>query len=444
MDHYHRVPTRRPTRGVRSEQTSNPRFCTKRSCFRTIGPALLALSLLVGFVAAAGAQSHRAAGAAPAAVIPDNGGPLEQIVLHYDPYWTEYIAGTYEGLFNVLGPDVRILVLCPTEEACGTFYTDWGARAGARGRTLQVISVGRPITLWARDRCIARIDVRTGLPAPSLIPASLSEYTYDKRNELLLPNLIARRGGRPGAVRCALHLEGGNVVANSSRAFVGANVVAENADWCPDPARLESLLRENLGRPVVMVSDGSGRVPWSHLDMYLTPIDDRTVLVASSEDVLCLLAGRDTCDPLLASGNALWMEAALTQHNSEILEAVADRLEAAGYRVVRMPAVLDPAEEWMVTYNNVLMERRGGRRIVYMPTYDIPLLDEEAERVYRRLGFTVQRVDVSGVYSCGGALRCMVNVASRGGWRPVPMRSTAPDNGTPTAEVHPLSTGRLP
>ena len=37
-----------------------------------------------------------------------------------------------------------------------------------------------------------------------------------------------------------------------------------------------------LGRPYVLVGDGQHLTPWCHVDMYLTPVDDETVLVASA------------------------------------------------------------------------------------------------------------------------------------------------------------------
>jgi hypothetical protein len=66
-----------------------------------------------------------------------------------------------------------------------------------------------------------------------------------------------------------------------------------------------------------------------------------------------------------------------------------------------------------MNYNNVLMERRGGRRIAYMPVYRYHRIDRAAAKVYESLGFEVRPVDASGIYRGGGALRCVVNVTAR-------------------------------
>jgi hypothetical protein len=79
----------------------------------------------------------------------------------------------------------------------------------------------------------------------------------------------------------------------------------------------------------------------------------------------------------------------------------------------------------MITYNNILIDERDGREIVYMPVYNVPPLDETAAAIYRGLGFEVHTVDVSQVYDLGGALRCMVNVTQRRQPNNIPRRSNA-------------------
>jgi hypothetical protein len=78
-----------------------------------------------------------------------------------------------------------------------------------------------------------------------------------------------------------------------------------------------------------------------------------------------------------------------------------------------LPVIISPYAECMITYNNVLMERRQGQKIVYMPVYQCPALDAEAAAIYSALGFRVHEIDVSGVYGEGGAIRCLTNVTAR-------------------------------
>jgi len=93
-------------------------------------------------------------------------------------------------------------------------------------------------------------------------------------------------------------------------------------------------------------------------------------------------------------------------------ERVKKQLEAKGLKVERIPIVHDEYY-CTITYNNVLMEVRDNKRIVYMPVYGIEKLDAIATKKYESLGFEVRPVDVSRIYKHGGTLRCITNVLAR-------------------------------
>lgn len=68
----------------------------------------------------------------------------------------------------------------------------------------------------------------------------------------------------------------------------------------------------------------------------------------------------------------------------------------------------------MLTYNNVLAERAGNVRTVYLPRYGFRMLDQAAARVWRDLGWRVQAVGgltISAMHR--GSLRCCVKVLRR-------------------------------
>jgi hypothetical protein len=147
--------------------------------------------------------------------------------------------------------------------------------------------------------------------------------------------------------------------------------------------------------------------------MYATPIDDETVLVASPACAVHLLLTSASVDPGSSTqAAAASLRNTLTTGNTG-LDDIACQLEELGYGVYRLPAIIDPHEVWMITYNNVLMERRDGRLIVYMPIYRVPVLDAAAASAYASLGFEVRTIDVSRIYRDGGAIRCLVNVTAR-------------------------------
>ncbi len=352
----------------------------------------------------------------PAAVIPDTGGPIEEIVLHFKAEMALELAPTYVDLFGALPPDVDFQVICPSADDAEQFLACWGAEASAGGRHVRVIDVDRPITIWARDRRIVRQSVYSGVPTSTFVPASVPDYEEDKLGELRLPRMLARHGLTPPVLEGVLHLEGGNIVSNHRHAFVGTNFFDENTGTIPDPSLLYRVLANLAGRECLALSDEYGRVPWCHVDMYVTPVGENTVFVASPIYARRLLTPDefvadtdDVVEPALAVVQAL-------STGASTLDSIAGQLAEGGYRVLRLPAVIDPKQEWMITYNNVLMEHRNGERVVYMPVYRVSVLDNAAEAAYRSLGFRLHRIDVSGIYEDGGAIRCLANVSAR---RPV-------------------------
>lgn len=343
----------------------------------------------------------------------DCDGRLQEILLQYVPNLAAELEPTYDDLFENLPIDVQVKVVCPNDSAATAFDARWGMAQRAEGRCVEVINVDRPITVWARDRRISRVGNGTGSPAAAVVPRASTEYGEEYRNDLLVSYLLEDRGVWPLGDDTFVYVEGGNIVANGRHVFVGANVIAENEALGSDASTVERELLRILGRPYVLVGDPDQQTPWCHIDMYFTPVDDQTVLVASTGVANMLLASETGLqDDLQAAGIEEEYPGDAGERSWQF-DAVAAQLTDYGYNVIRLPALADPDEDWMVTYNNVLMERRDGRRIVYMPVYDLSALDRIAEAVYRGLGFDVRPIDVSQVFRNGGAVRCLVNVLSR-------------------------------
>ena len=102
---------------------------------------------------------------------------------------------------------------------------------------------------------------------------------------------------------------------------------------------------------------------------------------------------------------------AATQH---LFDAVAEQCAATGYRVVRIPVVPARDGRTYLTYVNVLLDRAGDRRIVYLPYYrGAEALNAAAQAVWEKLGFEVRLVDCTATYRHFGCLHCLVNVLKR-------------------------------
>ncbi len=341
-------------------------------------------------------------------VLPDSWGAIAEITLQYDSQLSDALEPMYRDLFGALPIDVRFRVLCPSVVDAQQFIATWKMYLG--GRAVDVVNAGLPMSVWARDRCI---PTQSGdLTGPVSLFAPLPEATYleERENDLIVCEWLGEVLKAPTRPVVTLRIDGGNLVSNRRHVFIGANVLSENDRM--DKQALAEALELLSGRKYVLVGDEHGEVPWCHVDMYLTPIDDDTVLVASPRFGLELIGQH--CDEGEDPSKNLSLGAACPSDLlQERFDAVATLLGEYGYRVRRIPALVNVPDEWMVTYNNVLIDHRAGHRTVYLPFYGLSVLDDVAAAVYSGLGFEVQPVDVSGVFESGGAVRCIVNVTKR-------------------------------
>ena len=385
---------------------SNRSMRNRWSC----GPAVVAviLGLLVAPSRSYGQQlaSHTAT---HVGVIPDTHGAIAEILLQYDPDIHFELEPVYRDLFAALPNDVQLKVLCSTAAAVEDFARAW--KSVLQERTVEVINVGLPISLWARDRCIARQSLDLNDTGATFVPVAPWDYEPEKSNDLLLQDILHEARLAPAVMDSPLHIEGGNIISNRRHVFFGANVLSENGNL--SARRLESELTRLLGRPYLSVGSDSGEAPWCHIDMYFTPVSDDTVLVANPRLASKILSTHYGCD----EDGDYWDELPGTTCPSEWLQDQFDNVAAlaqrGGYKVYRVPAIANMPDQWMITYNNILLDERNGRKVVYMPVYAIPPLDQVATAIYQGLGFEVRTVDVSQVYNRGGALRCIANVIRR-------------------------------
>jgi N-dimethylarginine dimethylaminohydrolase len=347
-------------------------------------------------------------------IVGDDGGPIAEIVLQYSAHSEPELGPVYTDLFRRLQPGVRILVCCSTQDCQDQFVSKWGPIAVAAGREVHVANVNRPLSVWARDRRIAR-QQPNGIPAACFVPTAHVNYDDEKHNDILLPTLLWSTGLVPRVSVTAFHLEGGNVVSNRRHVFVGGNVIAENKHrFSSEGHAIEELQRIFHREPLLLKGD-AGQIPWCHTDMYITPLSERRVLVASPAAGLGALGERSFRLTTDEEDEDPWQcdDTSPGSTAQKCFDAVAEEIRDRGYEVVRMPALVNVDEDWMVTYNNVLLEEYGDRRVVYMPVYGIPQLDDLAETLYTELGYEVRRIDVSSIFHLGGAVRCLVNVTQR-------------------------------
>lgn len=205
-------------------------------------------------------------------------------------------------------------------------------------------------------------------------------------------------------------------------------------------ARAQDLFEKKYGHKVTIIGDDDPTTPivekpaTFHMDMGMTPIDSNKILVgdpsiavaavnnmtaeeradhnARLNKALGLPATNDTLGELVHESTVKEPD---LQHNFDVN---ARKVGAEGYMIDRLPYLQGPPGRSWVTYNNCLMEsytRDDGSKVrrVFLPTYDLPILDGIAKETYEKQGFEVIPLNLAALTSWRGAIRCISNVLDR-------------------------------
>jgi hypothetical protein len=331
-------------------------------------------------------------------VAEDASAPLKQIAIHYAPSADGVALPVWKQLFAVLPGDIDVEVEVSQRAdfdrlqhlLAGTPHLD----------RMHPVIVGAPITTWSRDRYAALVDDDGGgeILAPPRIESPFINRAGDARSPYAISQALYHRDARTANIV----FEGGDLAATPSFVFADINLTARNLGRTQaDRPVIEHELHTRFGQTLIWLGDALGDVPRHHIMMYMVPLDDHTIAVGDPRMGAALLS-----DPSLVLDDVT-LQARRFDHAAELLTA-------RGFKVVRVPALVLAGGGSFVTYTNALFDRRGDQRIVYLPTYAQPALDNAAQSFYEAQGFEVHRIDVSKIYHLNGSLGCLVNVLARG------------------------------
>jgi hypothetical protein len=330
-------------------------------------------------------------------VAEDASAPLSKIAIHYAPAADHVALGVWRQLFAVLPPSVQVEVEV-AKPADFDRFERLIADAGHLERFHPIV-VGTTITTWSRDRYAALVDAdgNGAILAPPRVEAPTPERAGDARSPFAISRALYHRDPKVADIV----FEGGDIAATPNTMFADINLVFRNqAHAHADRATIEHELHLRFGQRLVFLGDAVGDVPRHHIMMYMMPIDDHTVAVGDIRAGVQLLGST----PLALDD--VDVEAARFDH-------AAEQLAARGFKVVRVPALVLAGAGSYVTYTNALFDKRGAQKIVYLPTYALPALDEAGKRFWQAQGFEVHPIDVSPIYRLNGSLGCLVNVLAR-------------------------------
>jgi peptidyl-arginine deiminase len=361
-----------------------------------IGAGLVVGVLIVQLAGLARGEAHTRT----RLVAEDASAPLRRIAIHYAPASDPRALGIWQQLFAVLPAAVDVDV----EVAQASDYDRLLRKLRAAGTPhlgrFHRVVVGAPITTWSRDRYAALVD--DGGAGSILAPPRIETPFYQRAGDMQSPAAISRAlYGRDPRIS-EIVFEGGDLAATPRWVFADTNLANRNLGRAAaDRPSIERELRRHLGQELVWLGDALGDVPRHHIMMYMMPLDDGAVAVGDVRAGLRLLD-----DPTLALDDV--------EVEARRFDRAAELLAARGFRVLRVPVVVLEGAGSYVTYTNALFDRRGATRIIYMPTYNLPALDEAGAAFWRGQGFEVHPIDVSPIYQLNGSLGCLVNVTARG------------------------------
>ncbi len=356
------------------------------------------------------------------ALLSDTTGQLEQVVLQYSSSLADEVLPTYKSFLQQLCRKTVVHVVCETDSQVEVFrqmLDNWQIENPGR---FKLLNAGKQITVWARDRFVVKATKDNQRRKIVVLPTLPQSDATDRLNDKEIPALIARCTGETIETRqSSLFFEGGNMVTSDKFLFTGHSTLTDSR--LASEEEVVRYLEKEFGKKVVVVGSDDVREPEEHIDMYLTPIDDKTVLLGDPALGRSILAAKNAEPRENDKASEETPEDDSQEQPSRtptdkvgldsLYEHAGKQLAKRGFKVERIPILIDDYG-YTVTYNNVLMEVRNGKRIVYMPVYGLEELDSAAKKKYESLGFKVKPVDVSKIYRFGGTLRCVTNVLARG------------------------------
>ena len=331
-------------------------------------------------------QRGGAAGARGGTLLSDADGAVRDYVVQYVPAAAPIVTPAYRSFLQQLPAYRTVHVVCPDQAA----FDELVAAVGPVKCRLNPILVGHAITCWSRDRWLALDAGDAGVTV--LTPAD------EEGREVWLSRAGDKRVGQDLAESIAfvthrrnrLEFDGGDFVADQETVFITPRVAKRNGATTPEArALLAEEFEWAFGRKAVLLETA----PPYHAGMFMMLTGNRTAIV-----------GEPVAGPIPGSENP----------DRAPFDAVADRLAEEGYKVHRIKVVPGSDGRTWMTFVNVIIDREGEKKVVYMPVYrPVPELNNQAEAVWQSLGFTVRRVDCTETYQSFGSLRCLVSVLRR-------------------------------
>ena len=365
------------------------------------------------------APSERLAGG----VLREDTGSMDEVLMHYVPNFEPLVADAYTDFLSSIDPTTRVVFVvakggadaggAPPRDRLAAFLGRIDPSGGLAARA-RVVDVDGPISTWSKDRALVMAPApdapRTGLVIPVPPDPKWKERANDWRT---LAQVADDMPERFYVRELPLAFDAGDFDVAGAKVMVDDNLAVKNRSrGVGSVDELRGLVGKLFGRPVTVLGKADGDLPRHHMSMYMAALDGGVALVGDPRAGQAIVGkdwkptetDPDTGDPLVPD---------FSDAMTERFERAARELAADGWKVVRIPEIPFLDKTYMA-YTNGVYETRGGARIAWMPTFDIPELDAKARAVYESLGWRVKPVRSRPLYPFHGTIGCLVNVLARG------------------------------
>jgi hypothetical protein len=354
-------------------------------------------------------------------VLREDAGRMDEVLIHYVTLFDPLVRDAYADFLGTLDPSTKLVAVVPKPDGHGEPAVEGLRRllgtidvtGGLQART-RIVEADGPISVWSKDRALV-LGPEPGAPRTGLVvPVPPDGRWRERANDWRTPTDVARSMPDRFYVRqLPLEFDAGDFDVAGGQVLVDDNLVTKNRSrGVGDVKELRTLVEGLLARPVKVLGVGDGDVPRHHMSMYMAALDGGVALVGDPRAAEPIVGDGytpgevdpDTGEPLRAD---------FSEPTVARFDRAAAALSAAGWMVVRIPEVPFLDKTYMA-YTNGVYETRGGARIAWMPTFDLPELDARARAVYEGLGWQVRPVRVRKLYALHGTIGCLVNVLARG------------------------------
>jgi hypothetical protein len=355
-------------------------------------------------------------------ILREDAGSLEEILVHYVPRLEPLVQDAYADFLGTIDPATRLVVVLPRPEAddgetpqerLGEMLAriDPTGGLGARARAVEVDG---PISVWSKDRALVLGPDAEASRAGLVIPLPPDPHWKERANDWrTLAQVAGAMPERFYVRQLPLAFDAGDFDVAGGRVLVDDNLVTKNRSrGVSSVQELSKLVEGLLARPVQVLGASDGDVPRHHMSMYMAALDGGVALVGDPRAGMAVV-GRDFVPGEIDPDTGEPLRADFSDPMVARFDHAAADLAAAGWKVVRIPEVPFLDKTYMA-YTNGVYETRGGKRIAWMPTFDLPELDARARAVYESLGWQVRPVRARGLYAWHGTIGCLVNVLGRG------------------------------